>query len=107
MNALKNILCYIENLLARLMFNRFVTFLATIVGQIISTQTVIGNKVRMMTRYSYQCILDRASWKAPVLVSREAEMELKFWQSNIQRLNSEGSNLCQLTDDKVFDIHVL
>jgi hypothetical protein len=50
-----------------------VNFLASIIGQIISIQSVMGEEVRLRTRYAYECVLERASWKAPVQVSKEAE----------------------------------
>ncbi|XP_045211850.2 uncharacterized protein LOC123563229 isoform X1 [Mercenaria mercenaria] len=64
--------------------------LASVVGKIISLQNVIGNKVRMRTREMYRCILSRASWNAPVLVSEQAIAELKFWRENVRKINHKG-----------------
>ena len=50
--------------------------LASAVGYIIALQNVIGNKTRQM----YRCILSRASWNAPVIVTDEAKSELTFWK---------------------------
>ena len=36
-------------------------FIASIVGQLISMQIVIGDTVRLNTRYLYDCILSRAA----------------------------------------------
>jgi hypothetical protein len=33
----------------------------------------MGEEGRLRTRYAYECVLERASWKAPVQVSKEAE----------------------------------
>ena len=49
--------------------------LASVVGQIISLQNVIGKKVRLLTRQTYSCILSRASWNAPVRVTDEAKSD--------------------------------
>ena len=78
-----------------------VKFLASIIGQIISIQSVMGEEVRLRTRYAYECVLERASWKAPVQVSKEAEGEFIFWYQNIKKMNERGSYLCQLTDDEI------
>lgn len=71
--------------------------LASVVGQIISLQNVIGKKVRLMTRELYSCILSRASWNAPVLVTDEAKSELLFWKENARSLNASGKNLSTKT----------
>ena len=55
-----------------------VKVLASIVGQINSMQGVLGKIVRLKSRELYKCILTRASWKAPVIVSQEAIEELRF-----------------------------
>ena len=65
-------------------------FLASVIGQIISLQFVIGSKVRMLTRYMYNCVLSRASWNAPVLVTEKAAEEVKSWRSNLRSLNEKG-----------------
>ena len=104
------ILKSIEVLFAQLRnnYNRLVAvrFLASVVGQIISTQAVMGNEVRLRTRYAYECVIDRASWKAPVQISDKAEQEFIFWKNNIQKMNGRGSDLCQLTDANLFDTHM-
>jgi hypothetical protein len=33
--------------------------LASVIGQLISTQAVLGKSVRLRTRYAYDCVLDR------------------------------------------------
>ena len=70
-----------------------VRVLASVVGQIISLQNVIGKIVRLMTRQMYRCILSRASWNAPVMVTDDARSELQFWKANVRRLNSAGKSL--------------
>ncbi|VDI74251.1 Hypothetical predicted protein [Mytilus galloprovincialis] len=77
-----------------------VKLLASVVGQLISTQGVLGTTVRLRTRYAYDCVQDRTSWEAPVWVTPEAEVELEFWLSNIVvRLNADGALFSQLTNE--------
>lgn len=49
---------------------------AKIVGQIISMKAVIGNTVRLKTRYLYDCIMSRASWYSKVKFLRMLSMKL-------------------------------
>ena len=67
--------------------------LASVAGQIISLQNVIGKKVRLMTREIYICILAGASWNAPVMIKTEARVELLFWKDNARSLNASGKKL--------------
>ena len=67
--------------------------LASVVGQIISLQYVLGNRVCILTRHTYNCILSRASWNSPVLVSTEAIEEMRFWKTNARSLNMKGKGL--------------
>ncbi|CAC5392582.1 unnamed protein product [Mytilus coruscus] len=66
-----------------------VKLLASVIGQLISTQGVLGTTVRLKTRYAYDCVQERTLGEAPVWVTPEAEVELKFWLSNIERLNAD------------------
>jgi hypothetical protein len=104
------ILRCIESLVLQIKQHSFrlvsVKFLASIIGQIISIQSVMGEEVRLRTRYAYECILERASWKAPVQVSKEAEGEFIFWYQNIKKMNERDSYLCQLTDDETYDANI-
>jgi len=68
-------------------------FLASVIGQIISMQFVLGGKVRMLTRHMYNCVLSRASWNAPILVTEEARKEICFWRQNARMLNEKGRDL--------------
>ena len=70
-----------------------VRFLASIVGQIISLQTVVGKLVSLRTRALYECILSRASWNAPVFVTKEAIEELVYWQMHAKVLNKAGRSI--------------
>lgn len=70
-----------------------VKVLASATGQIISLQSVIGNKTRLKTRELFNCINARASWNAPVRVTEAALLELVFWKENIISLNSQGKSL--------------
>lgn len=67
-----------------------VKILASVTGQIISLQHVIGNKVRLRTRELFNCINTRASWNAPVIVTDAAISELEYWKCNVVSLNSIG-----------------
>lgn len=80
-------------------------FLASVVGQLISMQIVIGNTVRFYTRYLYECVMARASWNAPVKISSQAYTELLFWDQSLRRLNDQGNDISQKDDFKSdFDI---
>ena len=68
-------------------------FAASVVGQIISTQLVIGKVVRLKTREMYKCIDSRLSWRHSVYISKKAMLELKFWLSNIRILNGKGQDI--------------
>ena len=80
-----------------------VKHLASIVGRLISAQAVMGEQVRLRTRHAYYCILGRASWQAPVVVSKEAENEMVFWHENLNVMNRTGSDICQVTSDEACD----
>ncbi|XP_069104365.1 LOW QUALITY PROTEIN: uncharacterized protein [Argopecten irradians] len=68
-------------------------YVASIVGLVISMQSVIGSLVRLRTRELSACLLTRASWNAGVFLSVEALNEIEFWLCNVQALNDKGSNL--------------
>ena len=70
-------------------------FVASIVGQIISTQLVLGKIVRLKTRELYKCIDSRLSWESPVFISEKAVEELLFWLQNISLLNEKGQDLSE------------
>ena len=74
-----------------------VGLLASVIGQLISTQAVLGKSIRLRTRYAYDCVLDRLSWDSPIWLTHEAEGELRFWLENIEKMNFEGSYFSQLT----------
>lgn len=71
--------------------------LANVAGQIISMQTVFGGMSRLRTRDMYACIGTRSSWRAYVLVSKEACAEARFWLENVVGYNLEGCELIQQT----------
>lgn len=62
--------------------------LACLVGQLISMQSAIGPLVRLRSRSLYECVVGRASWEAPVVVSSKAFDEMIFWKENLRLLNS-------------------
>ena len=78
--------------------------LASLVGRIISLQFVLGNIVRLRTREMYNCILARASWNAPVIITERAMDELIFWKHNVRLMNNKGKDLDQTVtcDAQVF-----
>ncbi|VDI73324.1 Hypothetical predicted protein [Mytilus galloprovincialis] len=83
-----------------------VKFIASLVGQIISMQPVLGDQARLRTRYLYQCILQRASWNAKVLVSTDAFEECIFWEHKVESFNEIGYRLSQLTYNVPQDYYV-
>ena len=72
------------------MFLIHVKYLANLIGQIVSMQSVFCGKTRLMTRYMYKCIDSRASWNAPVRITPEVITELTFWNTNLVSLNERG-----------------
>ena len=70
-------------------------FAASMVGQIISTQLVLGKIVRLKTRDLYKCIDSKLSWESPVFISEKAADELLFWLQNISLLNGKGQDLSE------------
>ena len=83
-----------------------VRFIASIVGQIISTQAVLGDQSRLRTRYTYECILNRVNWNSVIMISKEAFGECRFWLDHVDSLNEIGSQLCQLTYNGTQYFHV-
>ncbi|VDI79474.1 Hypothetical predicted protein [Mytilus galloprovincialis] len=69
-------------------------------------QPVLGDQARLRTRYLYQCILQRASWNAKVLVSTDAFEECIFWEHKVESFNEIGSRLSQLTYNVPQDYYV-
>ncbi|XP_076116600.1 uncharacterized protein LOC143084068 [Mytilus galloprovincialis] len=88
----------------RLLFSA--RFLASILGQIISMMIVIGDKVRLHTRYLYDCIMGRASWDAPVKMNPDALTEILFWESSLRKLNEQGVDICRVDHDFVSDFDI-
>ena len=75
-----------------------VKVLASVTGQIISLQSVLG------TRELFNCINARASLNAPVLVSKLAISELEYWNTIVVKLNLKGKSL-QCLQICLFNIH--
>ena len=67
-----------------------VRFIACIIGQIISIQTVLGKIVQLKTRELFKSIMSRASWNAPIILAKEAVIELEYWRTNVSCMNSTG-----------------
>jgi len=70
-----------------------VRYLASVTGQIISLQSVLGKVVCRMTRHLHKCIDSRNGWNCLVEVSDSAKAELKFWKENVQALNELGKSM--------------
>ena len=51
-------------------------------------QSALGPLVRLRTRSMYDCVLSRASWEAPVMVSSKALDEMLYWSNKVRSLNS-------------------
>ena len=70
--------------------------LASLVDQIISMPASMDNVVRVRTRSLYECLMQKASWDAPVCVKKEAFDEVVFWSENSEFLNGK-----KLSEDNV------
>lgn len=81
-----------------------VSSIASVVGQIISTQAVFGDTVRLRTRYLYYCILVRSGWNSYIMLSQESVDELQFWVNNLESMNEKGTHLRQITDVEIQQI---
>ena len=67
--------------------------LASVIGQIISLQSVLGKYVSLRTPNLYNCISARISWNSLIRVSQVAIGELKYWRKSARKLNSRGRSL--------------
>ena len=105
-DRLNKLISCIESVLSQLSNgNRAVSvrFLAGIVGQLISVQSVFDKIARLHTRCAYECIQDRLSWKGRVYVTSDCEEELKFWLKNSVELNAKGAYFGHLTEEQIID----
>ena len=77
---------------------------AQIIGKIISTIFVLGNIVRLKTRYLYKSILGQTSWDSyfNVLYYHFTVEEITFWKQNIQTLNKRPLISYKLPITKVY-----
>ena len=73
-------------------------FAASITGQIISMQMVLGKIVRLRTRELYKCIDSRLNWDSPVYISEKAEQEVKFWSDTVKFINLKGRDFNESVD---------
>ena len=78
--------------------------LASVVGQVISMEIVVGNTVRLMTRSAYRAINVCTSWASSVKLDPSTLDELYFWHENSQHLNSKKlwGGKCNPLDDCIF-----
>ena len=72
-----------------------VRFLASVVGQIVSLQQVLGGLVCLRTRSLYHCIDSRLGWGSFVYIDQSAVEELHFWRENAKSLNEKGMAICE------------
>ena len=63
--------------------------LSQLTGPLLSMKYVIGNIIRLQTRYLHRCIDGRSSWDAHFdsLNHGEAQGEIFFWKNNLEKLN--------------------
>ena len=80
-----------------------VRFLASRVGQVVSTLTVLGSVVCLKTIYLHECIDTRTLWNSRVYVNEHAISELKCWRNNVRILNSKGK--C-MSESKLVDVRI-
>ncbi|KAL5013264.1 hypothetical protein ScPMuIL_007534 [Solemya velum] len=92
-NTIRNLCAEISN--GKLLLKA--RFLASVIGQLISMQIVLGDKVRLHTRYLYDSLLGRASWDAPVKISQEAFTELLYWDSSCRKINDRGIDISKVS----------
>jgi len=88
--SLKN---YITYLLSRIYTTA--RKLAKFVGMVISMQFVIGNTVRLMTRFNYGVIKSCRTWDEKLNITHypKALEEILFWRNQIDTLNSKHFNV--------------
>lgn len=86
---IKKLLGSIEDLFKNISKNIYVLVreLASIIGQIISLQAVVGKTVVLQSRELFRCVNYRASWNSRVVVSDAAQRELRFWLENVREKN--------------------
>ena len=63
--------------------------LASILGKIISMGIAFGPVSRFMTRSLYAVLESRGSWWDTLQISPEAQAELSFWSSNLDKFNAQ------------------
>ena len=76
--------------------------LATIVGQIISTGPVTGNIARIMSRHCQISIASAAHWDTPFKIDQYCLHEMKFWQTNVQFINSRSFVESLVTNQTIY-----
>lgn len=65
--------------------------LSRITGKVVSTKFILGDIVRLKTRFLYKVIDDQSSWdsRVNILNFNEALKEIIFWRDNITSLNKK------------------
>lgn len=78
--------------------------LAICTGKLVSMMPVVGNVVRLMTRYLYAEILSRRSWDglASISSSNRCVSELNFWIERLDKLNHRLLTVHQQTHTVVY-----
>lgn len=82
----------ITQILADLKVHRrlLVRKVSSLVGQIISMSIVIGHVTQIMTRSLSIDILKAYSWESYIPLSPESIEQIKFWQSNLEKVNTRN-----------------
>lgn len=62
---------------------------ASLVGQLISMSVVIGQISQIMTRYLSVDVLKAYHWEQYIKLSEESLEQIRFWQSNLDSLNTK------------------
>ena len=80
--------------------------IASFVGQIISCKSVLGNLVRLKTRFLYFCVETSASWFSRIKFTQDAISELRFWRESVHSLNEGGTECKSLSMSDIFDFEL-
>ena len=80
--------------------------IASFIGQIISCKSVLGNLVRLKTRFLYFCVETRASWCSRIKLTQDAISELRFWRESVYSLNEGGTKFKSVSISEIFDFEL-
>ena len=77
--------------------------IASFVGQIISCKSMLGNLVRLKTRFLYCCVETRASRFSQIKLTQDAISELRIWCESVHSLNEGGTYFKSVSMSDIFD----